>query len=320
MLKFGAITIDVSHPSAFAAKLAEGERGRYTAVYNDSFRSEEEVKEFSEKFGVKICSSLEELAESVDIGMIHGCNWDRHLSYIEPFIKLGKPVFIDKPLVGNLAECRKLLEYSKNGAKIIGSSCLRYAEEVAEVKAALKEKNAHVLHVDATVGTDDFNYAIHAIEEICTLIEAKPESARHIGTSVCETETCDNYFIKFNNGATACLQNYGKRHVFFNTVVLTSGDTPNDDFCFRLNPGKAYGRMLETVCDYLEGKPNESPSVETLLDPIMVALACKASKMNGGAEISVYDEILENISFDGYEFERGYSAAAIAARKAALQK
>ena len=53
MLKFGSVTIDVSHPRTFAKVLAKGERARYVGVFNDCFRTNEEVKTFADTFGVK---------------------------------------------------------------------------------------------------------------------------------------------------------------------------------------------------------------------------------------------------------------------------
>ena len=47
MLKFGAITIDTSHPKSFCKKLEEGDRGRYVAVFNDGFRGEDETNAFA---------------------------------------------------------------------------------------------------------------------------------------------------------------------------------------------------------------------------------------------------------------------------------
>ena len=110
MLKFGAITIDTSHPKSFAKKLSEGDRAHYVAVFNDGFREEDEVNSFANHYGMKVCSSVAELADLVDLGLVHSCNWDKHLSYVAPFIERNKPVFIDKPLVGNLKDARKLME------------------------------------------------------------------------------------------------------------------------------------------------------------------------------------------------------------------
>ena len=106
MLRLGAVTIDVSHPSGFAGKFLamEGEPAKYVAVFNDGFRSDEEVAEFAEQFGVKIYDDLDEMIDNIDLGFVHSCNWDKHLDYVMHFVNKGKPVFVDKPLVGNLGD------------------------------------------------------------------------------------------------------------------------------------------------------------------------------------------------------------------------
>jgi len=97
--------LNVSHPKAFSEYLKKGNRARYVAVYNEGFRGDDEVEGFIKNYNLeKRCESVEELAEMVDIGFIQGCNWDKHLNYVQPFIDRKKPVFIDKPIVGNLKE------------------------------------------------------------------------------------------------------------------------------------------------------------------------------------------------------------------------
>ena len=61
MLKFGAVTIDVSHPKTFSKVLLDGGRGKYTAVFNDGFRGEDEVSGFADSLGLKICKVLRSL-------------------------------------------------------------------------------------------------------------------------------------------------------------------------------------------------------------------------------------------------------------------
>jgi hypothetical protein len=310
MLKFGAVTIDVSHPKTFSGVLLKGERGRYTAVFNDGFRGEDEVQGFAEGLGLKICDSIEELADSVDIGMVHSCNWDKHIDYAMPFIERGKPVFIDKPLVGNLKDARRMLELCKNGAKIIGTSALRYTEEVSKIRAFVKETGARVMHVDVSVGVDEFNYAIHGLETICAIIGDKPKSAKYLGQATSDSEVLDSYMITFEGGATACYHNFGKKFTLFHTLVLTDGAGEDADFAFTMDKSKLYVPMIENVCDYLDGKENNLAAMEDMLIPIKASLACKASRLSGGKEISLDDPILEEISFDGYEFEKAYSANA----------
>lgn len=131
MIKAGLVNMDTSHPRCFAEVMRRMGRIRYSAIYDDSFRSPTEIKEFMEIYGLEErCASLEELADSTDVGFIHGCNWDDHLRCAEPFWRRGKPVFIDKPLVGCLRDCRRVRDWVERGAVILGSSSVRYAEEI----------------------------------------------------------------------------------------------------------------------------------------------------------------------------------------------
>jgi len=306
MLKFGAITIDTSHPMAFAEQLAAGDRARYTAIFNDGFRGDDEVEAFAKFHGLTVCKTVEELAELVDIGMVHACNWDKHLGYIDAFAKRNKPVFIDKPLVGNLADCAKLQALVDSGVKVLGTSALRYCYEVDQVREKVAENNATILHINLTVGVDEFNYAIHAYEFLCALLNDKPVSGRYIGTSTAGAKPCDNYFLRFEGGATAIISGILGKYTGFHTAVLT--DIPAADCCFTVDTSKLYEAMLHQVCSELEGKENTLAPMAQLLIPIRAALACKASKLAGGKEIALDDPCLADVSFDGYEFEAAYGA------------
>ena len=128
MLKFGAVTIDVSHPKTFSKVLGDLGRGQYTAVFNDGFRGEDEVIGFSEPLGLKVCGSLEELADEVDIGMIHSCNWDKHIDYAMPFIVLMLWRLLNYAIISaieiallyllgkNTAVAKQLRSFSKNSS------------------------------------------------------------------------------------------------------------------------------------------------------------------------------------------------------------
>lgn len=134
MIRIGAVNIDTSHPLGFGEVMEKDDRARYVGVYNDSFRPDSEVEGFIRRFGLeKRCNTLEELAAMCDIGFIHGCDWDDHLRCAMPFIEQGKPVFIDKPLVGNLADCRR-----------VGTACKRRRGDPRRVQRALRLRSAAV--------------------------------------------------------------------------------------------------------------------------------------------------------------------------------
>lgn len=165
MIRIGVVNIDTSHPMAFSKYLLQGDRARYVAVYNDSFRGDDEVEAFMQKRGLeRRCDSIAELAERTDIGFIQDANWDLHVEHALPFLERGKPVFIDKPLVGNLADCRRLEALARDGAAILGCSSLRYAREIADFLAEPEEERGEIVHVYGSAGVDEFNYGVHTVE------------------------------------------------------------------------------------------------------------------------------------------------------------
>lgn len=132
MIRIGVVNIDTSHPKTFAEHLHSGNRARYVALYNDGFRGNDEVDTFIKNYGLERCCSIDELADMVDIGFIQGCNWDKHLEQAMPFIKRDKPVFIDKPMIGNMEDCLTLERLAREGNVILGSSSVRYAYEIVD--------------------------------------------------------------------------------------------------------------------------------------------------------------------------------------------
>lgn len=310
MIKFGAITIDVSHPLAFSEKLLLGDRGRYTAVFNDGFRGDDEVRAFAEKRGLKICSSIEELAKEADVLMVHSCNWDKHLDYARRVAACGKPVFIDKPIVGSLKDAQELKKLQNEGATILGTSSLRYCKEVKDVCERLDAAGEKVVHINATVGLDEYNYAIHGIELILAIVRDEPVSVKYLGTARIEKRQCDSFMISFAGGATAIYQVYLGRFTEFNVTVLTTGGDPDNDRCFKVDNSAFYAAMLDEICNKLEGKPSRLASLDDMISSVKVALAAKCSKESGGKEIRCDAEELEEVCYDGYAFESEYSASA----------
>ncbi len=311
MYKIGAITLDTSHPLAFAEILRDNPRGRYTAVYNDGFRERDELEAFAKRFNLKICGTLEELIECVDIGFIHNCNWDKHLAVVETFAKAGKPVFVDKPIAGNVQDLNRFLELDRSGAEIVGTSAMRYHPDVDRIRREVAEAGGQIIHVNAAIGLGEFDYAIHAVETICGLIQDKPLSCQYIGTGTAAGHSCHSYFIRFAGGATAIYHNLPSKYVNSQIMVLSAGGnvTCEQDYSLTLGPG-GYAAMLECVLDVLDGKRNWMATVESMVDAVTILLAGKASKNLGGSEISLDSSAVAAIQYDGDAFEKSYAASA----------
>lgn len=307
MINIGAVNIDISHPLAFADYLKKNNRACYAAVYNDGFRGDDEVEMFIKRFGLeKRCRSLEELADCVDIGFIHSCNWDKHLRYAQPFIDRCKPVFIDKPIVGNIRDCRKVENLASNGAVILGSSSVRYAWEVVDFVARPESERGKVLNVFGTAGVDEFNYAVHIVEAIGTIAGTGAVSTTFVGSSRIEDKICETFFVKFTGGVTVTYNTFQGVWQPFEVVVMTTKST----FQFRIDTGKIYGALLDRICDYMESGQNRLAPIPAITESVRIMLAGRISRENGGTEVKLTDIPEDDPGYDGDEFEREYAASA----------
>lgn len=255
--------------------------------------------------------NLDKMATEVDAAFIQGCNWDKHLSYAEPFIKAGKPVFIDKPIAGRIADLNKFEEYAAAGAVILGSSSLRYSYEIQEFNNKLESERGNIVHITTTVGVDEFNYAIHAVESMLGFVgEARPISTRFIGTANVENGECDSFFVKFDNGITGDYHVCTPKWQPSTATVITTQST----FPIKIDTSKIYQAMLEQILNLLEGKESIIAPVPALCDAVRIMLAGKKSKINGGEEILIAN-LTDEVLFDGDEFELFYAAQQKAAQK-----
>lgn len=304
MIRIGVVNIDVSHPLAFSDHLRKGNRARYAAVYNDGFRGDDEVEAFIRNHGLeKRCGTVEELADYVDIGFVQGCNWEKHLRHAMAFIDRGKPVFIDKPIVGSEAGCRELESLAAGGAVILGSSSVRYAHEVVGFAGRSELDRGRILNIFGTAGVDEFNYGVHIVEAIGGLAGTGAESVKFTGRAAIDGKKCETFHIRYANGVTATYNTFQGLWQPFEMVIMTTKST----FQFRIDTGKIYGALLDRICDYMETGLNTLAPVPALTESVRIMLAGRLSRERDGAEIGVSDIPIDDPGYDGNAFEREYT-------------
>lgn len=306
MIRVGAVNIDTSHPMGFGEVMEKGDRAKYVGVYNDSFRDDREVEGFIRRFGLeKRCDSLEELAEMCDIGFIHGCNWDDHLRCALPFIKLGKPVFIDKPIVGNLADCEKLLELARNGAVILGASSARYAYEIQRFVSIPEEERGKIVQVFGTAGVDEFNYGIHIAEALSGILGSGFTSVRFMGRGQNSGKFAETYYLQHTSGASAAFNTFTGVWQPFVITIMTTKTT----YHFQIDSSMLYAALVEQICNFMEGRPHILASCEDLIESIRVMLAAAASRAENGSTVGLNELRPDDPSYDGTAFWNEYKAA-----------
>lgn len=305
MIRIGVVNIDVSHPQAFCEYLLKSDRARYVAVFNDSFREDDEVDAFIHKAQLeKRCKSIEELADMVDVGFVQSANWDDHIAQAMPFIERNKPVFIDKPIVGNIRDCRRLEELAANGAVILGSSSVRYCNEILEFNARSEEDRGRIVSVFGTSGVDEFNYAIHMVEGIGGLVGTGAVSNRFAGRAEVDGKVCESYCAHYAGGVMAIYNTFIGLWQPSEVVIMTTKGTTQ----FRIDNWKLYAALLDRICDFLETGRNPLAPVTDITEAIKIMLAGRISRENGGRVVKLSDIPEDDPGFDGTEFARQYAA------------
>ncbi len=303
MIRIGVVNLDVSHPLAFSQLLLKGDRARYVAVYNDGFRTDPEVEGFVRLRGLeKRCQTVEELADMVDVGFIQGCNWDKHLSYVQPFLDRNKPVFIDKPMVGSMADIRRLEDLMAKGLKVMGSSSMRYARELQEFLAIPEEERGRILNIMGTCGVDEFNYAVHIVESIGALVQA-PVSVRYAGSGEKEGKRTETYHVSFADGTTATYIHVTGLWLPCDLLVTTTKTV----YPIHIDVDGVYQQLLDRICDELETGHSGLAPVADILDSVKILLAGRLSRQRGGQEVRLEDIPEDDPGYDGAAFEKEYA-------------
>jgi len=280
-------------------------RGKYVAIYNDGFRTDKEVEAFIDDYGLsKRCETIEELVDMVDIGFVHDCNWDKSIRHAMPFMNAGKPVFIDKPICGNLRDCNELERLAKGGATILGSSSVRYAIEFEEIKKRVSENNEEIISVYGTAGVDEFNYGIHIMEGIHGLLGPGALSVRYIDSAARDkTSRVEHYYVTWKSGIKVIYQLQTGIWQSFEVVVTTNQTI---HYC-KVDTTRIYSVLLNRIFDYME-KGIEMAPVTDLTEAIKIYLAGKVSKEQCGLETRIENLRSEDEGYDGYAFEEQYAA------------
>lgn len=119
----------------------------------------------------------EDVLGQVDAVIISTDDGFDHVRRAQPFVEAGLPVFVDKPLATSLAELRQFVAWDRSGARILSSTGLRYAAELA---ACIAEKDAlGQLRWIAGVTVKNWDrYGIHLLEPLYRIVGPGFESIR----------------------------------------------------------------------------------------------------------------------------------------------
>ncbi len=296
-LRIGMVDLDTSHPANWVPvirSLGHDVVGVYDGgtVYQPGYAAT-----FAREHRIaRVFESLEEMAEFVDVAIIHSCNWDIHIERARPFVRAQKAVLIDKPIAGNVRDLYQVLEWGKQGIRITGGSALRYA---IEVKEWLSTHNAEdVLSASTGCAVDEFNYGIHAYSFIHGLLGPGIESVRHLGVNVqhhVEILWKDGRRGHVGVGTT-------KGYLPFYATVTTEQDVSH----LQVDSRRLYQSLLEATLPYLAGEAEAPVPLDALIEVEMAAIAARLSWSTHDKRIVLNNIPLDDPGYDGALFAAAY--------------
>src|SRR3989475_3830626 len=292
-LRAGMIGLDTSHVPAFAkifnSPKAAGEIAcvRIAAGYpggTDLPASLDRVGKFTEELrgmGIEIFGSIPKLLEKVDVVLLESVDGRIHLQEAIPVIKAGKPLFIDKPVAGSLADAIVIYELAKkHNVPCFSTSSVRFAPGIQEL---LKNEKLGTIEGAATWGPctyqegtpDMFFYGIHGIEPLYALMGTGCQT-------VTRTQTKDTDLVSgvWKDGRIGSYRGIRKNKAEFGAVafgskriVQTGREGGYEELCTEV------GRFFKT------GKP--PVRAEETIEIFAFMEAADESKRQGGAPVSL---------------------------------
>jgi hypothetical protein len=237
--------------------------------------------------GVEIVDTIPALLSKVDVVLLESVDGRIHLQEAIPVIEAGKPLFIDKPLAGSLADAIAIYDLAKkHNVPCFSSSSYRFNPGI---QALLKSDELGEIAGAATWGSctyqsgtpDMFFYGIHGIEALFTIMGPGCQTVSRIRTP--DTDLVSGVWaggrvgsyrgIRRNNSDSGALA-YGSKGI----VTAKPGGGGYEPLC------QAIGRFFRT---------KESPvSPETTIEMFAFMEAADESHRRGGQLISI-SEIMD---------------------------
>jgi predicted dehydrogenase len=294
-IRAGIIGLDTSHVVAFTKVLngpkAEGDLAgiRIVAAYPggspDVASSRDRVAGFTTQlrdgFGVEIVDSIDDLLAKVDVVLLESVDGRPHLEQARPVLRARKPLFIDKPMAGSLADAIAIFRLAEETkTPCFSSSSLRFSPGIVEMKDNPKVGEIQGCDAYSPCSLEEhhpdlFWYGIHGVEMLYTLMGTGCDKVARIQTK--DTELVSGVWKDGRIGTFRGLR--GKSAAYGALVFGTNGIAPSGGY-------GGYEPLLVEICKFFRtGKPPVRP--EETLEVLAFMEAADESKSRGGSPVTL---------------------------------
>jgi len=296
VFRLGIIGLDTSHVIAFTGlinkaekrygcKVVAGYPGGSPDIPSSVNRVEGFTKRLRDEFDVEIVDTIEELCQKVDGVLLESVDGRPHLKQVKPVIAAKKPVFIDKPMAGSLADVLEIFRLAReNNVPCWSSSSLRFSPGIIGMRDS--DKVGKVLGCDAFSPCsleehhpDLYWYGVHGVEILFTIMGPGCESVRRVQTR--DTEFVVGLWKGGRIGTYRGLRS-GKRD-YGALVYGTTGIAPSGGY-------GGYGPLVDEIVRFFKTGKAPVPAEETI-EIFAFMSAADESKAKGGAAVSLTELI-----------------------------
>ena len=293
-LRAGMIGLDTSHAPAFA-KLLDGSKtagdlagvkvvaafpGGSPDLPASADRVEGYTKELA-KMGIEIVPSIEALLPKVDVVLLESVDGRPHLAQVLPVLRAKKPVFIDKPVAGSLADAVAIYNVAQElGVPCFSSSSLRFSKGIISMRN--DQRVGRVMGCEARGPCtlephhpDLYWYGIHGVETLFTIMGTGCQSVTRVQTD--GTELVAGVWTEGRIGTFRGLR--AGAHGYGAMVYGDKGIAPSGGY-------DSYEPLVVEIVKFFKtGKP--PVSAEETLEIYAFMEAADESKRQGGKPVTI---------------------------------
>ncbi len=296
-LRAGIIGCDTSHVVAFTQLINAADAKGYlaevevVAAYpggsDDIPDSKNRLAGFVKKLremDVEIVDSIDALLAKVDVVLLESVDGRPHLAQARPVIAARKPVFIDKPMAGNLADAveiaRLAAEDEAHPVPWFASSALRYGSPatVLAANATLGQITGCDVYAPCAVERHHpelFWYGIHGVECMYTLLGPGCREVTRVKTGDGDVVVVGQW----QDGRVGIFRGQRHGHDYGATAYGTKGIAS----AIRTD---AYDSLVVEICKFFVTRQPPVPN-EVTLEIYAFMQAADESKRQGGVPVQL---------------------------------
>lgn len=295
LIRVGIIGLDTSHVPAFTKilnnpaakddvagfKVVAAYPGGSPDIPSSRDRLAGFTKTLRDDYQVQIVESIDDLLAKVDVVLLESVDGRPHLEQATPVLKAGKPLFIDKPFAGSLADAVRIAELARaHKAPCFSSSSLRYYPGVQALRSS--PKVGKLLGCTAWSPCslephhpDLYWYGIHGVETLYALMGPGCESVTRV-----HTDGTDYVVGTWKDGRVGTFRGIRDGKAGYGAVAF------GDKGIEAVNLTGSYEPLVVEICKFFR-TGNAPVDLDVTVEMMAFMEAADASKRQGGGPVKL---------------------------------